>query len=183
MWDAHQLGAELQDVGQRQVADVGIRLTAESEIKEEWDRFHSRKRAGEVWKKEMSSNKQCGSMVKQLMLSATAEELTAGLKTLIVAYLRFGIRSAMPVMPAMMLPWEIMTPLGMPVEPLVYMMTAMSEGPGCLRSTATVDEQSADQFAGNGSQTAHNICCNYSYYKERLDFCMQSIQILPALHP
>lgn len=53
-----------------------------------------------------------------------------------------------------------MTPLGMPVEPLVYMMTAMSEGWGCLRSTATVHEQSADDYAGNGSQTTHNICFN-----------------------
>lgn len=58
---------------------------------------------------------------------------------LVSAYLRLGIRSAMPVMPAMMLPWEIITPLGMPVEPLVYMMTAMSEGSGCLRSTATAE--------------------------------------------
>lgn len=95
------------------------------------------------------------------MLSERAEKLTAGLKTLMWAYLRFGIRSAMPVIPAMMLLWEIMTPLGMPVEPLVYMMTAMSEGSGCLRSTATVDEQSADDHAGNGSQTIHSICCNY----------------------
>lgn len=60
---------------------------------------------------------------------------------LVQAYLRLGIRSAMPVTPAMMLPWEIMTPLGMPVEPLVYMMTAMSEDSGCLRSTATTDEK------------------------------------------
>lgn len=60
---------------------------------------------------------------------------------LILAYLRSGIRSAMPVMPAMMLPWEIMTPLGMPVEPLVYMMTAMSEDCGCLRSTATAETE------------------------------------------
>ena len=43
----------------------------------------------------------------------------------------------MPVMPAMMLLWEMMTPLGMPVEPLVYMMTAMSEGRGCRRGDAT----------------------------------------------
>lgn len=61
-------------------------------------------------------------------------------KSPFVAYLRLGIRSAMPEIPAMMLPWEIMTPLGMPVEPLVYMMTAMSEGSGCFRSTATVRE-------------------------------------------
>lgn len=47
------------------------------------------------------------------------------------SYHRLGIRSAIPVMPAMMLLWEIMTPFGMPVEPLVYMMTAMSEGTGC----------------------------------------------------
>lgn len=52
-------------------------------------------------------------------------------------YSRSGMRSAMPVTPAMMLLWEIMTPLGMPVEPLVYMMTAMSEGMGCLRPRDT----------------------------------------------
>lgn len=34
----------------------------------------------------------------------------------------------------MMLLWEIITPFGMPVDPLVYMMTAMSEGSGVLRS-------------------------------------------------
>lgn len=60
---------------------------------------------------------------------------------LILAYLRLGIRSAMPVIPAMMLPWEIMTPLGMPVEPLVYMMTAISVDCGCLRSTATAQTE------------------------------------------
>lgn len=31
-----------------------------------------------------------------------------------------------------------MTPFGMPVDPLVYMMTAMSEGSGGLRSRAAV---------------------------------------------
>lgn len=58
----------------------------------------------------------------------------------------------MPVMPAMRLPWEIMTPLGMPVEPLVYMITAMSEVSGFLRSTATmVDrEKSGNGYWGNG---------------------------------
>lgn len=35
MRDAHQLGAELQDVGQRQVADVGVRLAAGTEKKRE----------------------------------------------------------------------------------------------------------------------------------------------------
>lgn len=55
------------------------------------------------------------------------------------AYLMLGIRSAMPLIPAMMLLWEIMTPLGMLVEPLVYIMAAMSEGPGCLWSHVTVD--------------------------------------------
>lgn len=43
----------------------------------------------------------------------------------------------------------------------MYMMTAMSEDSGCLRSTATVDEQSAAHYAGNGSQTTHNICYYY----------------------
>lgn len=42
-------------MGQWQVADVGIRFTAGTEIKEERDRFHSQSRAGEVWKKAMSS--------------------------------------------------------------------------------------------------------------------------------
>lgn len=79
-------------------------------------------------------------------------EMAETQKNVISAYLRLGIRSAMPLIPAMMLPWEIMTPLGMPVEPLVYMMTAMSEGSGFLRSTATAEEQSADGYRGNGSQ-------------------------------
>lgn len=42
----------------------------------------------------------------------------------------------MPVMPAMRLLWEMVTPLGMPVDPLVYMMTAMSEGNGGTRARA-----------------------------------------------
>lgn len=50
-----------------------------------------------------------------------------------VTYPRPGIRSAIPVMPAMMLLWEIMTPFGSPVDPLVYMITAISKGPGLLR--------------------------------------------------
>ena len=57
------------------------------------------------------------------------------------SYSRLGMRSAMPVMLAMMLLWEIITPLGMPVEPLVYMMTAMSDGAGCLRAAATEQEK------------------------------------------
>lgn len=52
------------------------------------------------------------------------------------AYHRLGIRSAIPVMPAMMLLWDIMTPFGIPVDPLVYMTTAMSEGRGGRRSHA-----------------------------------------------
>lgn len=43
---------------------------------------------------------------------------------------RPGILSHCPVMPAMRLLWMIMTPLGWPVEPLVYMTTARSEGVG-----------------------------------------------------
>lgn len=50
----------------------------------------------------------------------------------------FGIRSEIPVMPAIRLLWEMMTPLGMPVDPLVYMMRATSEGNGGLRSRAAV---------------------------------------------
>lgn len=45
-------------------------------------------------------------------------------------YPRFGILSAIPVIPAIMLQWEIITPLGIPVDPLVYMITAISEGTG-----------------------------------------------------
>ncbi len=62
-------------------------------------------------------------------------------KALNYAYHRLGIRSAIPVMPAMMLLWEIMTPLGMPVDPLVYMMTAMSEGSGRLHSSAAANKE------------------------------------------
>lgn len=43
-----------------------------------------------------------------------------------------GILSAIPVIPAMMLLWEIMTPFGSPVDPLVYMITAISRGIGLL---------------------------------------------------
>lgn len=50
----------------------------------------------------------------------------------------FGIRSEIPVMPAIKLLWEMRTPFGTPVDPLVYMMTATSEGNGDLRSRATV---------------------------------------------
>lgn len=35
-----------------------------------------------------------------------------------------------PLAVAMMFAWLIITPLGMPVEPLVYMMIAVSSGPG-----------------------------------------------------
>lgn len=41
-------------------------------------------------------------------------------------------------MPAIKLLWEMRTPFGTPVDPLVYMMTATSEGNGDLRSRATV---------------------------------------------
>lgn len=54
------------------------------------------------------------------------------------SYHMFGIRSEIPVMPAIKLLWEMRTPFGTPVDPLVYMMTATSEGNGDLRSRATV---------------------------------------------
>lgn len=41
-----------------------------------------------------------------------------------------GMRSHWPVIPAIRLLWTIMTPLGLPVEPLVYITTARSEGWG-----------------------------------------------------
>lgn len=56
-------------------------------------------------------------------------------------YPRRGILSAIPVMPAMMLLWEIMTPLGSPVDPLVYMITAISEGAGVLWGLFSVLEK------------------------------------------
>lgn len=59
----------------------------------------------------------------------------------------FGIRSEIPVMPAIRLLWEMMTPFGMPVDPLVYMMTATSEGNGGLRSRA------AGMIAGDSTNT------------------------------
>lgn len=49
-----------------------------------------------------------------------------------MTYPRLGILLAIPVIEAMMLLWEIMTPFGIPVDPLVYMITAMSEGDGLL---------------------------------------------------
>lgn len=41
-----------------------------------------------------------------------------------------GMRSHWPVIPEIRLLWTIMTPLGLPVEPLVYITTARSEGWG-----------------------------------------------------
>ena len=83
-----------------------------------------------------------------------------------VAYSRLGMRSAMPVMLAMMLLWEIITPLGMPVEPLVYMTTAMSDGAGCLcvaaterdgrRKTKGVDESQSSTSAGSAAGLVDN---------------------------
>lgn len=65
------------------------------------------------------------------------------------------MRSAMPAMPAMMLPWEIMTPLGMPVEPLVYMMTAMSEDSGCVRRSATADTRDTGGLVTSWTEAEH----------------------------
>lgn len=45
-------------------------------------------------------------------------------------YPKLGILSAIPVIPEIRLQWEIITPFGTPVEPLVYIITAMSEGTG-----------------------------------------------------
>lgn len=44
------------------------------------------------------------------------------------------MRSHWPVIPAIKLLWIIMTPLGRPVEPLVYMTTARSDGCGFTSS-------------------------------------------------
>lgn len=48
------------------------------------------------------------------------------------------MRSHWPVIPAMRLLWTIMTPLGRPVEPLVYTTTARSDGLGFTISLPTV---------------------------------------------
>lgn len=45
-------------------------------------------------------------------------------------YPKLGILSAIPVIPAIRLQCEIITPFGTPVEPLVYIITAMSDGTG-----------------------------------------------------
>lgn len=49
-----------------------------------------------------------------------------------MTYPSLGILLAIPVIEAMMLLCEIMTPFGIPVDPLVYMITAISEGSGLL---------------------------------------------------
>lgn len=49
-----------------------------------------------------------------------------------MTYPSLGILLAIPVTPAIMLLCEIMTPLGIPVDPLVYIITAISEGSGLL---------------------------------------------------
>lgn len=51
-----------------------------------------------------------------------------------------GIRSHCPVIPAIRLLWTIMTPLGLPVEPLVYITTARSEGWGFTISLPTAGQ-------------------------------------------
>lgn len=48
-----------------------------------------------------------------------------------------GMRSHWPVIPAIRLLWAIMTPLGRPVEPLVYITTARSDGWGFIISLPT----------------------------------------------
>lgn len=48
-----------------------------------------------------------------------------------------GMRWHWPVIPAMRLLWAIMTPLGRPVEPLVYITTARSDGWGLSISLPT----------------------------------------------
>lgn len=54
-----------------------------------------------------------------------------------------GMRSHWPVIPAIRLLWTIMTPLGLPVEPLVYITTARSDGWGSTITLATVKQRKA----------------------------------------
>ena len=66
--------------------------------------------------------------------------------------------SAMPVTPARRLPWEMSTPLGIPVEPLVYMMTARSAGRGRVGPRAageTQGEGTNQHGAGGGEGERH----------------------------
>ena len=50
--------------------------------------------------------------------------------TCVIAHPRLGITAHCPPMLAIRLLWVNMTPLGKPVEPLVYMITAKSSGIG-----------------------------------------------------
>lgn len=99
----------------------------------------------------------------------------------------FGIRSEIPVMPAIRLLWEMMTPFGMPVDPLVYMMTAMSEGNGVLRSRAAgiVTEDSTNMRNVSHSGSGKDVwveceCmemfkdCNQHVWRTELFRCFQT---------
>lgn len=63
---------------------------------------------------------------------------------------RPGMRSHWPVMPAMRLLWMIITPLGLPVEPLVYITTARSDGWGLTNGLLT----------GGGQGVGRGDVCN-----------------------
>lgn len=53
------------------------------------------------------------------------------------------MRSHWPVIPAIRLLWTMTTPLGLPVEPLVYITTARSDGRGSTIALATVEQRKA----------------------------------------
>lgn len=57
------------------------------------------------------------------------------------------MRSHCPVIPAIRLLWMIITPLGRPVEPLVYMITARSEGSGLTISLPTAGQTNCCYFS------------------------------------
>lgn len=57
-----------------------------------------------------------------------------------------GIRWHWPVIPAIRLLWTIMTPLGLPVEPLVYITTAISEGWGFTMALPTARQTNSYCF-------------------------------------
>jgi len=73
-----------------------------------------------------------------------------------------------------MLQWEIITPLGIPVDPLVYMITAISEATGlacCLFPAVWVKKENVYcvetvrsdplvYFSSHSNITLHN-CCHY----------------------
>lgn len=58
-----------------------------------------------------------------------------------------GILSHWPAIPPIRLLWMIITPLGLPVEPLVYIITARSEGTGFTNGMLTATQSTDTLFS------------------------------------